>query len=102
MAFTRSELRIILGDARTDEIENKLVALHLCVVDALKDERDSLKAERGRLKAEADKLPDVQKELDSLKNGEDFKDKYLYEIQLYMIIFSCVTKEIDNTGQENI
>ena len=26
----------------------------------------------------------------------------MYEIQLYMIIFSYVTKEIDNTGQENI
>ena len=40
--------------------------------------------------------------------GDDFKDgtmkwtDYLYEIQLYMIIFSYVTKEIDNTGQENI
>ena len=31
-----------------------------------------------------------------------FEMLYLYEIQLYMIIFSCVTKEIDNTGQENI
>lgn len=76
MAFTRSEVRNILGDARTDEIENKLVALHLGVVDALKDERDTLKAERDRLKVEADKLPGVQKELDDLKNGEDYKAKY--------------------------
>ena len=36
-------------------------------------------------------------------NRQYFRERlYLYEIQLYMIIFSYVTKEIDNTGQENI
>ena len=49
--FTRAEIRNILGDAHTDEIENALVALHIGVVDPLKDERD-------RYKAEAEKLPE--------------------------------------------
>jgi hypothetical protein len=53
-----------------------LIALHLGVVDPIKDERDTLKAERDKYKVDADKLPDVQKELDGYKNGEDFKAKY--------------------------
>lgn len=35
--FTRAEIRSILGEAHTDEIENRLMALHLGVVDPLKD-----------------------------------------------------------------
>lgn len=67
-SFSRGEIRKILGDAHTDDIENALVALHIGVVDQLKDERD-------RYKAEAEKLPDLQKELENIK-GEDFKAKY--------------------------
>ena len=76
MAFTRNEVRRILGDAHTDEIENQLIALHLGVVDVKNDEITALKAERDKYKADADKLPGVQKELDSLKGGEDWKAKY--------------------------
>ena len=35
--FTRAELRAILGEAHTEEIENKIMSLHLGVVDPLKD-----------------------------------------------------------------
>lgn len=35
--FTRAEIRKILGEAHTEEIENQLMALHLGVVDPLKD-----------------------------------------------------------------
>lgn len=67
--FTRSELRSILGEAHTEEIENKLIALHLGVVDPLKD--DLQKAQ-----ADAAKLQDVQKELDTLKSGTNWKDEH--------------------------
>jgi len=76
MAFTRAEIRNILGDARTDEIENKLVALHLSAIDPLKDEREALKQERDKLKETADKVPELEKQLNELRNGEDFKAKY--------------------------
>lgn len=67
----RAKIREILGDSHTDEIENQIVALHLSVVDPLKDEVDSLKIQ-------ADKLTDVQKELDELKAAGDggYKEKY--------------------------
>ena len=69
--FTRSDIRAIVGEACNDEIENKLIALHLGVVDPLKDDV-------ARYKADADKLLDVQRELDDLKaaGGEDYKQKY--------------------------
>jgi len=58
--FTRGDIRSILGEAHTDEIENRLIAAHLAVVDPLKDDLQ-------RYKADAEKLPCVQKELDDLK-----------------------------------
>lgn len=69
--FTRSDIRAIVGEVCNDEIENKLIALHLGVVDPLKDDA-------ARYKADADKLSDVQKELDDLKaaGNEDYKQKY--------------------------
>ena len=69
--FTRADIRKILGEACTDEIENQLIALHLGVVDPLKDDV-------SRYKADADKLPGVQKELDDLKAAGDggYKQKY--------------------------
>ena len=62
MAFTRADIRAILGEAHTEDIENRLIALHLGVVDPLKDQLQTLKAD-------AEKLPGVQKELDDLKKA---------------------------------
>lgn len=46
--FTRAEIRRIVGENCTDEIENALVALHLGVVDPLKDEIDKYKQNEGK------------------------------------------------------
>lgn len=62
--FTRADIRRILGDACTDEIENQLIALHLGVVDPLKDDV-------ARFKADAERLPVVQKELDDIKAAKN-------------------------------
>lgn len=67
--FTRGEIRKILGDAHTEELENQLIALHLGAVDPLKDEL-------AAAKADAEKLPAVQKELDDIKAGKDWKAEY--------------------------
>lgn len=71
--FTRADIRRIVGDNCTDEIENAIMALHIGVVDALKDDV-------ARYKADADKLPTVQKELDDMKtakeSGTDYESKY--------------------------
>jgi len=75
MSFTRSDLREALGEAYTDDIAGKLVALHRSVVDPLKDDLDSAKRDVTKYKAEAEKLPGVQKELDDFKK-EDWKAKY--------------------------
>ena len=50
--FTRAEIRNILGDACTEEIENRLVALHLGVVDPLKDDLTKYKADAEKLNAD--------------------------------------------------
>lgn len=76
MSFKREEIREILGEAYTDEIAGKLVTLHRTVVDPLKDQLDDAKRDATKYKTEAEKLPGVQKELDELKKGEDWKGKY--------------------------
>jgi len=76
MAFSRSELREALGEAYTDDIAGKLITMHRSVVDPIKDDLDAAKRDATKWKAEADKLPGVQKELDELKKGEDWKAKY--------------------------
>lgn len=60
--FTRNDIRRILGDAHSDEIENQIMALHLGVVDSLKDDI-------SKYKSDAEKLPGVQEELDRLKDS---------------------------------
>lgn len=76
MPFTRSEIREILGEAHTEEIATRLITLHRTVVDPLRDDLDAEKRSAAKWKAEADKLPGVQKELDELKKGGDWKEKY--------------------------
>ena len=81
-SFKRGELRDILGEAYTDEIADKLVALHRGVVDPLKDDLDAAKRDANRYKADAEKLPGVQNELNELK-GTDWKGKYESEHQSF-------------------
>lgn len=85
--FTREAVRNILGEANTDEIENALIALHIGVVDQIKDERD-------KYKAEADKLEAAQKELDALK-ADDFKSLYEKEHKDYEDYKAKIAREAD-------
>ena len=93
--FTRAEIRKIIGENCTDEIENQLVALHLGVVDPLKDDVT-------RYKADAEKLPGVQKELDALKGkGDDgYKAKYESEHQAFEDYKTSVAAEKTTAAKE--
>lgn len=93
--FRRSDIRAIVGESCTEEIENKLMALHIGVVDTYKDQIEALKTERDKYKADADKLPDVQKELDGIKGGEDFKAKYDKEHQDFEAYKQQVVQEAE-------
>ena len=70
-SFGRKWLEGILDNEElsTKEKAQQIMDGHITVTDGLKDERDSYKAE-------ADKAADIQKELDGIKGGEDFKKKY--------------------------
>lgn len=93
--FTRAEIRKIIGESCTDEIENQLVALHLGVVDPLKDDVT-------RYKADAEKLAAVQKELDDLKGkGDDgYKEKYESEHQAFEDYKTSVAAEKTTAAKE--
>lgn len=71
--FTRAEIRRIIGEPCTDEMENSIVAMHIGVVDPLKDELQTLKAD-------AAKVSDLEKEIERLKtlntDAESWKAKY--------------------------
>lgn len=93
--FTRAEIRNILGDACTEEIENRLVALHLGVVDPLKDDLT-------KYKADAEKLPSVQKELDGLKAASDggYKEKYEKEHSDFEAFKTDITAKESKAAKE--
>lgn len=93
--FTRAEIRKIIGESCTDEIENQLVALHLGVVDPLKDDVT-------RYKTDAEKLPTVQKELDDLKGkGDDgYKEKYESEHKAFEDYKTSVAAEKTTAAKE--
>lgn len=76
MAFSREFLKSL---SLTDDQVTAIIQEHTSVTDALKAQRDKAKEEAAEYKKTADKLPDVQKELDELKSGEDFKTKYEQE-----------------------
>lgn len=93
--FTRAEIRNILGEACTEEIENRLVALHLGVVDPLKDDLT-------KYKADAEKLPGVQKELDALKAAGDggYKEKYEKERSAFEAFKTDITAKESKAAKE--
>lgn len=93
--FTRAEIRNILGDACTEEIENRLVALHLGVVDPLKDDLT-------KYKADAEKLPSVQKQLDDLKAAGDggYKEKYEKEHSAFETFKTDITAKESKAAKE--
>ena len=82
MAFGRSDLREILGEAYNEDIAKKILSKQRETTDKVLDELDNerkasekYKAEAEKYKAEAEKLAGVQKELDALKK-DDYKAKY--------------------------
>lgn len=93
--FTRAEIRKIIGEACTEEMENQLVALHIGIVDPLKDDLT-------KYKADADKLQDIQKELDTLKSkGDDgYKAKYESEHQAFEDYKTGVAAEKTTAAKE--
>lgn len=93
--FTRAEIRNILGESCTEEIENRLVALHLGVVDPLKDDLT-------KYKADAEKLPGVQKELDGLKAAGDggYKEKYEKEHSAFEAFKTDITAKESKAAKE--
>lgn len=93
--FTRAEIRNILGEACTEEIENRLVALHLGVVDPLKDDLT-------KYKADAEKLPGIQKQLDDLKAAGDggYKEKYEKEHSAFETFKTDITAKESKAAKE--
>ena len=66
MAFTRKFLE---SAGLTDAQVSAVMEEHVSVTDALKKDRDGYKEQ-------AEKVPELQKQIDGLKGGEDWKKKY--------------------------
>ena len=73
MAFSRDFLKAL---SLTDEQVSAIIQEHTSVTEALKAQRDKAKEDLAAAQKEAAKVPDLQKEVDSLKGGEDWKAKY--------------------------
>ena len=77
-SFARKWLEGILEneDLSTKEKAQQIMDGHIAVTDGLKDERDSYKQE-------AEKAADLQKQLDSINGGEDWKKKFNEEHEAF-------------------
>ena len=73
MSLTRSFLKSM---SLTDEQISAIMDEHVAVTDRMKNEIE-------QYKAAANQLPEVQKELDDLKGGEDYRAKYDAEHQAF-------------------
>ena len=91
--FTRAEIRRIIGENCTDDIENELVALHLGVVDPLKDELE-------KNKVDAETIADLKKKLEE-KGKDDYKALYEKEHKDFESYKSTVEGEKNRTAKEN-
>ena len=90
--FSRAEIRRIIGDACTDDMENELVALHMGVVDPLKDELE-------KNKTDADKIAELQKQLADQEKG-DYKAKYEKEHKEFQEYKASVEGEKSKAAKE--
>ena len=90
MALTRKYLKAL---GIEDEKIEQIIEAHTETVDGLKNERDGFKAS-------ADKLAEVQKELDGLKAGGDFKDKYEKEHKAFEEYKSGITAKETRAAKE--
>jgi hypothetical protein len=78
MGFSRNWLKTM---GLTDEQVQSIMEEHTSVTDSLKAQRDKAQTDAKDLKDKADKADELQKEIDGLKSGEDFKAKYEKEHQ---------------------
>lgn len=73
MSFSRSFLKSV---GLTDEQISAVMEEHTAVTTALKGQRDQFEGDANKYKADAEKLAQVQKELDELKDRKDYKADY--------------------------
>ena len=72
----RHSVRQYLNKPIEAEKIDQIIEMHTEVVDAIKSERDTAKEDAKKYKADADKLADVEKELNTLKENSDKPDSY--------------------------
>lgn len=90
MAVTRKFLK---GMGLTDEQVDTIIEAHTETIDGLKDKL-------GKAEADAAKLADVQKELDELKAGGDYKAKYEKEHKDFEDYKAGITAKETRTAKE--
>ena len=93
MALTR---KLLKGMGLTDEQVDTIIEAHT-------ETTDGLKADRDKYKADAEKLPDVQKELDTLKAAGDggYKEKYEKEHKAFEDFKQAQTEKETRQAKEN-
>lgn len=67
----------------TDDQISAIAERHTEVTDSIKNTANDWKQKYEAAKADADKVPDLQKQVDELKGGEDWKSKYEQEHQAF-------------------
>lgn len=99
MALTKSKLKEILSTAGVEEskMSDAILAImdgHTASIDALREERDAAKKEAEEAADAKKKLAELQKEVDSLKEGN--KDSYKVKYEAMKEEFAEFKKGIEN------
>lgn len=100
MALTKAQVREILSTAgvaseKMDDAVEKIIEGHVTSITALREDI-------AKYKADAEKLPSVQKELDELKSGEDYKAKYDREHSDFEAYKASVQKEKSDAEKKSL
>ena len=92
MAFTRNFLKTM---SLTDEQVQAIMEEHLSVTDSLKAQRDKFEQDAKSYKEQADKVPELEKQIQGYKDGDDYKKRFEDEHKAFEDLKAQIAKEAE-------
>ena len=92
MSFTRNFLKTM---SLTDEQVQAIMEEHLSVTDSLKAQRDKFEQDAKSYKEQADKVPELEKQIQGYKDGDDYKKRFEDEHKAFEDLKAQIAKEAE-------
>lgn len=92
LSFTRNFLKTM---SLTDEQVQAIMEEHLSVTDSLKAQRDKFEQDAKTYKEQADKVPELEKQIQGYKDGDDYKKRFEDEHKAFEDLKAQIAKEAE-------